>query len=134
MNNIPFSRRLSLFLLGVLLGLPIMWYLISKKNAIRLPGDIIHEQLASRKLTLTKHAQCRMDCRNISEAEIIDIMNNGSINYSKSEVRAIPCKKYAIEGKTQDGQNVRIIYGLCDMETKVITAIDLDKEYTCDCK
>jgi hypothetical protein len=84
-------------------------------------------------LEYTKHAKCRMDCRQISQSEVEEIMRDGKINYAKSNVKATPCPSYALEGITHDDQRVRIVYGQCDQKTKVITVIDLDKEWSCDC-
>ena len=84
-------------------------------------------------LEYTKHARCRMDCRQITAAEVEEIMQNGKINYRKSNVKAHPCPTYAVEGYTKDDQRVRIVFGQCDNKTKVITCIDLDKEWECHC-
>jgi hypothetical protein len=83
----------------------------------------------------TKHARCRMDCRQVTQSEVEDIMKNGSINYRKSDVNDRPCPSYALEGYTQtDKQHVRIIFAQCDYKTKVVTCIDLDNDFTCDCR
>lgn len=86
------------------------------------------------KLIFTKHARCRMGCRYIDEAEVRDILLNGRINERKSEPAARPDPKYALEGKTRDGQEVRIIFAPSDRGMVVITVIDLDTEWPCDCK
>jgi len=85
-------------------------------------------------LEYTKHAQCRMDCRHITQQEVQDIMQNGTINYRKSEVEAKPCPTYALEGYTQqEHQHLRIVFAQCDYKTKVVTCIDLDQDFECHC-
>ena len=90
------------------------------------------------KLIFTKHARCRMDCRDITEEEVEYILVNGVINEQKSKEEDAEasghCPTYALEGKTKDGQQVRIIFGACEKITKVITAIDLGEEHVCDCR
>ena len=81
----------------------------------------------------TAHAKCRMKCRKISQAEVEEIMRDGKINYSKSNVNARPCPEYALEGVTSDDQRVRIVFAQCDYTTKVVTSIDLDTEWECHC-
>lgn len=81
----------------------------------------------------TEHAKCRMKCRHISQAEIEEIMQDGKINYNKTDVNARPCPAYAIEGVTKDNQFVRIVFGQCDLKTKVVTVIDLNTDWSCDC-
>ena len=68
-----------------------------------------------------------------SQAEVEEIMQDGKINYNKSNVNARPCPAYALEGVTKDNQRVRIVFGQCDLKTKVITVIDLETDWTCDC-
>ena len=84
-------------------------------------------------LDYTQHARCRMACRNISEAEVAAILKEGTINYKKSDVNDKPCASYAVEGNTNDGQKVRIVFGACNGKTKVITCIDIGVEHECSC-
>ncbi|KXK47042.1 MAG: hypothetical protein FNNCIFGK_02344 [Bacteroidia bacterium] len=86
-----------------------------------------------RTLEYTQHARCRMQCRNISEAEVNEILRNGTINYKKSNLNDKPCPTYAIEGNTNDGQKVRIVFAACKSTTRVVTTIDLGVEHECDC-
>jgi hypothetical protein len=93
------------------------------KNFDRDPADLVY----------TKHARCRMDCRSISEDEVRQILVKGDLNYSKSEPEAKPDPKYALEGRTSDGQQLRIVFAPDDGKVVVITAIDLGKEWPCNC-
>lgn len=81
----------------------------------------------------TEHARCRMQCRHISQSEVEEIMRKGDINYNKSDLNARPCPAYALEGVTHDNQRVRIVFGQCDLKTKVITVIDLETDWSCSC-
>jgi hypothetical protein len=81
----------------------------------------------------SKHARCRMDCREISEGEVREIMNEGKINYNKSDLKGSGCPRYALEGRTTDEQRVRIIFAQCDDSTVVVTVIDLEKDVECVC-
>ncbi len=85
-------------------------------------------------LEYTAHAKCRMQCRQISEAEVSEILRSGTINYKKSNLNDKPCPTYAIEGNTNDSQKVRIVFAACKTNTRVVTTIDIGKEHECDCK
>jgi len=85
-------------------------------------------------LEYTRHAKCRMECRHVTQKEVEDIVRNGEINYRKSDVNDVPCPTYALEGYTDDKQHVRIVFAQCDNKTKVVTCIDLDNEFACDCQ
>lgn len=84
-------------------------------------------------LEYSNHAKCRMQCRNISQAEVEKIMQEGKINYNKSDLQNVRCPRYAVEGITGDNQKTRIVFAQCNEKTTVITVIDLDTEWSCDC-
>ncbi|HQV05993.1 MAG TPA: DUF4258 domain-containing protein [Chitinophagaceae bacterium] len=84
-------------------------------------------------LQYSAHAKCRMKCRKITQAEVKEIMQDGKINYYKSDLQNARCPRYAVEGITDDGQRVRIIYAQCSESTTVVTVIDLEHEYDCQC-
>jgi Domain of unknown function (DUF4258) len=84
-------------------------------------------------LEYSNHAKCRMQCRKISQAEVEEIMQDGKINYNKSDIKNARCPRYAVEGITQDNQRVRIVYAQCDEKTEVVTVIDLETDWNCSC-
>ena len=103
-----------------------------------LPADEKPEEIPgfnrnTTKLIFSKHAKCRMDCRNIDEAEVREILKNGKINHKKiqSDKRGMT---YQVEGYTSDKQYVRIVFAPKDDGLVVVTVIVLGKEWSCDCK
>ena len=84
-------------------------------------------------LEYSNHAKCRMQCRKISQAEVEEIMQDGKINYNKSDVQNTRCPRYALEGVTRDDQRVRIVYAQCNESTTVVTVIDLETDFECHC-
>ena len=84
-------------------------------------------------LYFTKHAKCRMKCRQISQREVKDILVNGKVNYNKSNLNDPEGPTYAVEGNTDDAQHVRIIFAPKQKHVSVVTVIDLDVEHQCDC-
>lgn len=85
-------------------------------------------------LEYSKHARCRMDCREITEAEITGIRKSGRVNLAKSDLDNDRCPRWALEGNSADGQELRIIFAQCVSEMVVVTAIDLGEEHACACK
>ena len=85
------------------------------------------------RLVLTKHARCRMDCGHITMDEIHEILDEGTINYSKSEPDARPDPRYAMEGLTEEHQHLRIIIAPEKDKLIVVTCIELGVEWRCDC-
>jgi hypothetical protein len=85
------------------------------------------------KFYFTKHARCRMKCRQITQQEVKEILAEGEINYSKSNLNDPQGPTYALEGITDDRQSVRIIFAPKQQHMSVVTVIDLDVEHQCDC-
>jgi hypothetical protein len=85
-------------------------------------------------ITYSKHARCRMECRHIDESEVKEILEKGTVNYNKIENDGRG-KTYPLEGETHDGQHVRIVFSPKDNgDVTVVTCIDLDTEWNCNCK
>ncbi|MDQ2864417.1 MAG: DUF4258 domain-containing protein [Bacteroidota bacterium] len=84
-------------------------------------------------LIFTKHARCRMDCRNINKKEINEIILSGNVNYSKSGRGTKGDETYALEGYSYEHQHLRVVVAPERDGLVVITCIDLDKEWPCNC-
>lgn len=133
-NSSLFRIVLPLLLIGVL-----AWYFSAGRDA--KPGAQNVRNTAretfdrdSLRLEYSKHARCRMDCRQISEAEIQELRKTGRVNLAKSELDNERCPRWALEGNSADGQQLRIIFAQCASEMVVVTAIDLGEEHACACK
>ena len=99
-------------------------------------GDVNRDRGFDRRvsyLQYSNHAKCRMECRHITEQEVEETMQEGKINYSKSDIRNARCPRYAVEEVTKDNQRVRVVFAQCNNYTEVVTVIDLETEWTCDC-
>ena len=83
-------------------------------------------------IVYSKHARCRMNCRFIDESEVKEILQDGVLNEDKIEVSS-KGKSYPLEGRTHDGQRVRIVFAPQGEKLVVVTVIDLEKDYKCDC-
>ena len=84
-------------------------------------------------LILTKHAKCRMDCRHITVQEIKEIIHGGNVNYSKSGTGNKGDDTYALEGYSNEHQHLRVVVAPENDGLVVITCIDLDNEWPCNC-
>ena len=44
------------------------------------------------------------------------------------------CPTHALEGRTRDDQQARVVFAACPNKTRLVTAIDLDTDWPCgDC-
>ncbi|MBL7726752.1 MAG: DUF4258 domain-containing protein, partial [Dinghuibacter sp.] len=76
-------------------------------------------------LNYSKHARCRMGCRHIDGDEVSEILASGTINVHKSDMRAQPDPRYALEGTTRDNQKIRVIVAQGPRSSTIVTVIDL---------
>ena len=106
---------------------------ISTASANNAPQNAKRLDRNTTDLFFTKHAKCRMQCRQISQQEVRDILINGTVNYNKSDLNDAGGPTYAIEGTTKDRQHIRIIFAPKQKHLTVVTVIDLDHEHQCDC-
>jgi hypothetical protein len=84
-------------------------------------------------LILTKHVKCRMDCRQITLEEIKEILKKGNVNYAKSGLSSKGDSTFALEGYSQENQHIRVVVAPENDGLVVITCIDLNKEWPCNC-
>lgn len=103
-------------------------YLLNKNNTGESP--IRFEKNVN--IEYTRHAKCRMECRDIDKNEIQQILQKGSINYEKVGVTS-KGKTYPVEGITNSGQKIRVVVALHQAKIVIITVIDLEKEWFCNC-
>ena len=81
----------------------------------------------------SRHAKCRMDCRHIDENEVKEILKNGKVNERKIETDDRG-KTYPLEG-IAEGHHLRIVFApKGDDAVEVVTCIDLDTDWPCDCE
>jgi hypothetical protein len=94
-------------------------------------GDLTYK---GKKAVVTRHARCRMGCREIDAFEIQEVIDQDLINYKKNKpAEGGRCPSIAYEGTTRDRQHVRVIVGECDRDPIIITVIDLGNKYNCTC-
>lgn len=126
------QKKKPLLIVALLVLLAMVYYLRNTPGAEPASGEDVLNRREQR-LIFTKHARCRMDCRHIDDEEVKEILQQGTINYSKSEPNDKPDPKYALEGVTRDQQRVRVVFAPSKKGMVVITVIDLGQEWTCHC-
>ena len=129
-NYICAMKKRNSFIPLLLLGLIFVAFLIRRWNEPR-EKEAFDRHPSS--LVYTKHALCRMDCRQISKEEIGEIMEKGAINFNRSNRRDQPCPTFALQGRTTSGEFIRVIFAQCPTETKVVTCYNLEEEFNCHC-
>ena len=84
-------------------------------------------------LRYTEHSLCRMRCQRITKEDIGEIMQRGIINLNRSDRYAAPCPVYTLQGNTEAGKEVRVVFSQCAQETLVLTCFNMKQDITCSC-
>ena len=92
----------------------------------------LQAEMLSRPLDVTRHGACRMACRRVDHDEVLAVLRAGRLDPSRTRTDGA-CPSHAIEGAGTDGHRLRIVFAACADETRVVTAIDLDEDWPCDC-
>ena len=127
----------------LLIAAALLFFWVKKNQRGKQPGrvtvdavkdDYYSLRAGNKTIRYSRHAKCRMACRQIDESEVKEILASGEINYNKDEITDKGVT-FPLEGTTHDGQHVRIVFAPKEKEVVVVTAIDLDKDWPCgDCK
>ncbi len=119
------SSTRSTAIIAIVLLLLAGWNYYSKQRAINQ-----FELDRNAQITYSKHAKCRMSCRHIDKNEVEEVLEEGKINSRKSQPKR---GTLALESRTDDGQNVRVVFAQKAERLHVVTVIDLGNEWDCDC-
>lgn len=120
------NKKYLLYLVLLLAGI-VFWFV--KTGTVQQNGELNRHPV---ELMYSKHARCRMDCRHIDESEVREILEKGVLNKNKIEQDSRG-KTFPLEGYTHDRQRVRIVFAPKGNKMLVVTVIDLDREWHCDC-
>ncbi|MEO5648888.1 MAG: DUF4258 domain-containing protein [Ginsengibacter sp.] len=126
-NNSKIYILLAVFVIFLIIK-GIGWYQLSNNTTT---NEYAYRNTAN--LVLTKHVRCRMGCRDITVEEIKEIIEKGKVNYSKSGLGSRGDSTFALEGYSNQMQHIRVIVAPANDGLVVITCIDLDKEWPCNC-
>jgi len=118
-------------LLYITIALAAVVIFLQEKNKRGVATAAYYRNYSS--LHFSRHARCRMDCRNISEQEIKEVIKHGVLNNEKSDLQREECeKRYALD-ETVNGQNIRIVFANCHDKITIITCIDTKYDWQCHC-
>ncbi len=131
------SKRILLFSVGIIVGSVMVYFTLIKDRdrTYWLPENRVKNNILNSKIIYSPHAKCMMACREIDEASILNVLKNGDVNFSESNIRDTPCPSYAIDGTITGNKKIRIVVTTIDSISEIETAIDLnEKKDTCLCK
>ncbi len=100
-----------------------------KENPKPSPNEPTELSYKGKKMSVTRHAKCRMGCRFINEKEIMEVLNQDKQTETRNNGE---CPALSYEGKS-NGKKLRIVVADCPTP-RLVTVIELDAEHKCDCE
>lgn len=133
------GKRIRLYLAGFLIGCVLVYFMLFRgtDRSYWLPANRVKEQMNKSTFRYSEMARCRMDCKQITQAEVEEILRNGEVNFSESDSRGTAVPSYAVEGRTSTNKNLRVIVTIYERDSvaEITTAVNMDgSRDTCACK
>ena len=125
-------RRLVFFGFGVFIS--IMFLSMGPENRLKNTfyayvdyfniNKRVINHLISDSTIISDKVNCKMLEYNLSKDDMLSVLNNGKVNFDKSQTIKSPCQIFYIENQ-ESLKNYEVIFEFCDIKDRV-TVIDLN--------
>jgi hypothetical protein len=78
------KNRILYYLIGFGIGLIVTILLFQGRGCEWTPGNRVKSSIQSSKMLISPREQCRMQCLSIADAQVFELVNNGSVDFGKS--------------------------------------------------
>lgn len=129
-----FWRRFRLFLIGVGLGLIVVYAFFGNRDLDNwTPQSRVLNGIDSAEVKMSERALCQLSCLSLQLAELDSIKASAKVDFSESSPQKKPCPIYRLSSQWQT-RDYQLFYELCESEEKaeLISVIQIGK--TCDCE
>lgn len=117
-------RKLKFYLIGLLPGLLIVFFILNKKGAScsgYLPNSRVIAETLSKEFTYSEKFKTQMQNLKINENFLKDsILQKGEINFDRSKAQQEPCPQYLLVYPDKNSK-YEITFEKCKNETKFLT-------------
>ncbi len=109
------KKRFALYGFGFAIGLVLVFFFLGGKKASCnwLPNDRMLKIIRQKQINYSAETQQMINNTEIDSLDINLILDHGDIDFSKSQVKNNPCRKYLING-TQEQKNISLTVKICD--------------------
>ena len=108
-------KRFALYGFGFLMGIGLVFFFLGGKKASCnwLPNDRMLKIIRSKHIQYSDNLNDAIATKRIDSADINNILINGDIDFSNSQTKNNPCRKYLINGE-KDQKEISITVKICD--------------------
>lgn len=119
-----FLKRLGFYLIGLSIGLVFLFFFLKKKSDetgvsfCYLPNCRVLKELRSKPFTYSKQIDQMLYDQTLDSLTINYFLNDGDVNFKKSDTKNTSCKTYLIEGTIEE-QLMSLTVKNCDSSTVI---------------
>ena len=108
-------HRIGYYLGGFAIGLVILAFFLSGKKAScdYSPDARVTKNIRIKERAYSPEALKEMQLHNIDTTQITRILNNGDVDFSRSNTDLDSCKTYMVTGRTSE-KNLELLFENCD--------------------
>ena len=109
------KRRFGLYGFGFAIGILLVIFILGGKDASCnwMPNARMLQIIRSKQISYSEEVQTKVNSALIDSTDIDQVLVLGDIDFSKSEVKNNPCRKYLINGNIKD-QKAELTVKVCD--------------------
>lgn len=109
------------------MGIIILIFFLGGKRAScdYSPNDRTLKNIRIKERIFSEEALIFFEKNNLDTSAVDYILNDGSVNFSKSKTQAEPCRIYFIEGETESG-NIELQIENCDKTATIQNVKEID--------
>ncbi len=129
-----FSKRLRLFLTGIIIGSVVMYFFVLKdSNIYKGPKEVIKGKLTDFPTQFSTKAMCQIKCYDIDTAVLRKSWNRADIQFNNSKVHEKPCPLYEV--KFSNPINDKVVAASCSVcdDFTVLQELRINDTDSCQC-
>ena len=132
----PFSRRITLFLFGTLLGGFFVWGVLMRGRDFPAwtPEGRILEQLRAHPIKIAPKANCQLKCAGLKTDDVIAVLQSAEVLFSESSIRDKEIPEYILEGEGLSKQKLKIKFRSEYLSKKLLEVLAKPLSDTCKCE
>ncbi|MBT0608753.1 DUF4258 domain-containing protein [Aequorivita echinoideorum] len=123
-----FIYRLAYFSVGLFLGIGILFFILSgkKTSCAYGPESRTLKNIRLKPRAFSEEAMDFFNKKNIDTASVSELLVNGDVLFSESNIKPEDCKEYVVEGEYSDN-NLKIYIENCEEKATILKAKLLPK-------
>lgn len=96
------KQRFQRYFIGVMIGLLLVFVFFGERSCNDwMPNQRVLLRLSETDLIVTKNARCQLDCYSLDNDDILYALENGKVNFKKSDPQAYPLI-YVVESEIEE--------------------------------